>query len=102
VEPGYVLVEHGQPGSGMFVILDGTVQVDVPGHQPVTLGRGEFFGELSLLTDAHRVARVHATSRVEGLAIGRPAFETLLRDEPRIAAAMLPALARRLAALESE
>lgn len=100
VEHGYVLAERGQPGSGMFVILDGNVEVDVPDHEPIVIGPGEFFGELSLLTDAPRVARVHAATRVRGLAIGRSVFTDLLDDEPGIAVAMLPVLARRLVELE--
>jgi CRP-like cAMP-binding protein len=100
VEHGYVLAEHGQPGSGMFVILDGMVEVDVPNHEPLILGPGEFVGELSLLTDAPRVARVKATTPVRGLAIGRTVFTELLHDEPGIAVAMLPVLARRLVELE--
>ena len=100
VEHGYVLAERGQPGSGMFVILDGNVEVDVPDHEPIVIGPGEFFGELSLLTDAPRVARVRATTPVRGLAIGRTVFTELLHDEPGIAVAMLPVLARRLIELE--
>lgn len=100
VEHGYVLAERGQPGSGMFVILDGNVEVDVPDHEPIVIGPGEFFGELSLLTDAPRVARVHAATPVRGLAIGRSVFTGLLHDEPAIAVAMLPVLARRLVELE--
>ena len=100
VEHGYVLAERAQPGSGMFVILDGNVEVDVPNHEPLVLGPGEFFGELSLLTDAPRVARVLAATPVRGLAIGRSVFTELLHDEPGIAVAMLPVLARRLVELE--
>ncbi|MEX2204507.1 MAG: cyclic nucleotide-binding domain-containing protein [Actinomycetota bacterium] len=100
VEHGYVLAEHGQPGSGMFVILDGDVEVDVPNHEPLMLSAGEFVGELSLLTDAPRVARVKAATQVRGLAIGRTAFTELMHDEPGIAVAMLPILARRLVELE--
>jgi len=100
VEHGYVLAERAQPGSGMFVILDGNVEVDVPDHEPIVIGPGEFFGELSLLTDAPRVARVHAATPVRGLAIGRSVFTDLLHDEPGIAVAMLPVLARRLVELE--
>jgi CRP-like cAMP-binding protein len=84
----------------MFVILDGTVEVDVPNREPLMMGPGEFFGELSLLTDAPRVARVKAITPVRGLAIGRSVFTELLHDEPGIAVAMLPVLARRLVELE--
>ncbi len=95
VEAGYVLTERGQPGSGMFVLLEGTAEVELSSGA-VTLGPGEFFGELSLLTDVDRQARVRASTAVRGLAFDRSAFEALLREEPRIAVAMLPVLARRL------
>jgi CRP-like cAMP-binding protein len=101
VGPGHVLAERGQPGSGMFVVVEGTVEVDVPGSSPVSLGPGEFFGELALLADTERSARVRAVTAVTGLAIDRAAFLGLLHEEPRIALAMLPVLARRLATLEA-
>ena len=58
VPAGFVLIEHGQPGSGMFIITEGTVVVELP-QGPVELGPGEFVGELPLLADGiTRVARV--------------------------------------------
>jgi CRP-like cAMP-binding protein len=101
VAAGHVLAERGQPGSGMFVLLEGAVEVDVPGLDAIELGAGDFFGELSLLTESDRLARVRAVTPVRGLAIGRAAFHALINDEPKIALAMLPVLARRLAAVES-
>jgi CRP-like cAMP-binding protein len=101
VPAGHVLIEHGQPGSGMFCITDGTVSVELPGG-PVELGPGEFVGELTLLADGMtRVARVRATTTVRGLALGRLAFDELLEREPHVAVCMLPVLARRLAEAES-
>ena len=96
VRPGHVLVERGQAGSGMFLIEVGTVEVDLDGSRKVVLGPGEFFGELSLLTDRHRTARVHAVTEVKGLAIGRKEFEELVESQPRLAAVMLKVLANRL------
>ncbi len=100
VPAGHVLAEHGQPGSGMFVITEGTVVVELP-TGPVELGPGEFVGELALLADSLRVARVRAKTPVSGLAIGRSEFSQLLEREPRVAVAMLPVLAHRLADAES-
>ena len=99
VPAGHVLVEHGQVGSGMFCITEGTVTVELPGG-PVELGPGEFVGELALLAEHTRVARVRAMTPVKGLAIGRSAFAELLEREPRIAVSMLPVLAHRLADAE--
>lgn len=101
VPAGFVLIEHGQPGSGMFIVTRGTVTVELP-HGPIDLGPGEFVGELPLLADGiARVARVRAKTAVEGLAISRMAFAELLEREPRVCARMLPVLARRLADAES-
>ena len=63
----------------------------------IELGPGEFFGELSLLVpESRRVARVRAKTPIRCIAINRLDFEELLEDEPRLALAMLPVVARRL------
>ena len=96
VPKGSVLIERDQPGSGMFVILDGTVGVELRGRT-VAVGPNEFIGELSLLTDhAQRSARVRATTDVSCLTISRSDFAGLLEQHPRIAVPMLSELARRL------
>lgn len=99
VPSGQVLTERNQPGSGLFLIVDGTVRVELPGRA-VELGAGEVVGELSLLTDdAARTARAMTTTPVRCLAIPRADFAALLADEPRIAVGLLAVVARRLAAL---
>ena len=93
---GWVLIEVGQPGSGMFVLEEGTVLVQLPDGRSWEYGPGEFFGELALLTDHPRNARVRAKTDVKCLAISRRDFQELLREEPEIAVAMLPKLAARI------
>jgi voltage-gated potassium channel len=93
---GWVLVEVGQPGSGMFVLEEGTVEVRTPDGRTWELGPGEFFGELALLTDHPRNARIQAKTSVRCLAISRMDFQKLLQEDPGIALAMLPRLARRI------
>jgi CRP-like cAMP-binding protein len=101
VPAGFVLIEHGQPGSGMFIVTDGIVSIELP-RGTIERGPGEFVGELALLADGFtRVARVRARTAVQGLAIGRMAFSELLQREPRVAVKMLPVLAMRLAEAES-
>ena len=79
----------------MFVIEEGSVIVEARGHIAIELGAGEFVGELALLVpDSVRSARVRAITDVRCLAIGAADFRQLLEDEPRIALAMLPVVAR--------
>jgi voltage-gated potassium channel len=93
---GWVLIEVGQPGSGMFVLEEGAVEVQTPDGRSWEYGPGDFFGELALLTDHPRSARVRAKTAVRCLAISRSDFTKLLEEEPEIAVAMLPKLAERI------
>ncbi|MGH2680647.1 MAG: cyclic nucleotide-binding domain-containing protein [Actinomycetota bacterium] len=93
---GWVLVEVGQPGSGMFVLEEGTAVVELPDGRERELEPGDFFGELALLTDHPRNARVQARTSVRCLAISRMDFKKLLAEEPEIGVAMLPKLAARI------
>ena len=93
---GHVLVETNQPGSGLFVIEEGTVTVELPARK-VELGPGEFFGEFALLRDDERhTARVVTSSAIKGLAIRRDDFDNLLDKEPTIAIALLKTVAKRV------
>lgn len=97
IAKGHVLAERGQPGSGMFIVERGTASVELPDGRRRRLGPGDFLGELSLLTDRPRTARVRATSDLVGLAISRQDFQALLEEEPSIAVSMLRVVAERLA-----
>jgi voltage-gated potassium channel len=96
-EPGQILALPGDPGSGMYVILDGTVSVEMRGGFHVELGPGNFFGEIALLVpDSGRVARVRAATTVRCLSVPRNDFLSLVETEPALALRMLRELARRL------
>ena len=98
---GHVLTQTGQDGSGMFILEEGTVTVELSGGGTVTLGPGEFFGELAILAPGvTRTARVQASTPVRCLAVARRDFSAILEAEPDIAVAMLPVLAQRIARLE--
>jgi CRP-like cAMP-binding protein len=89
VAAGQVLIERGQHGAGLYVILEGTVVVEAP-EGTRDLGPGAVVGERALLsTEGLRTARVQATSDLRVLAIDRSRFEQLCAGDP--------GLARRLA-----
>ena len=96
-EPGQILALRGDRGSGMFVIIDGTVSVEWQGGS-VELGPGDFFGELTVLAPGgSRIARVRASSSVTCLAIPRDDALAVVESEPSVALAMLKEVARRFA-----
>ena len=80
VASGRVLIEPGQLGSGLYVILEGTVLVEAP-EGTRELGAGTLVGECALLSeDGKRTARVRATSNVRVLAFYRVDVERLCAD----------------------
>ena len=96
-EPGQIVAMEGDKGSGMFVILDGTVAVEWRGGS-TELEAGTFVGELALLAPGgSRNARVRAKTAVRCLAIGRDDAIALIESDPTVALTMLREVARRFA-----
>jgi CRP-like cAMP-binding protein len=85
VPAGQLLTERGLSGTGLFVILEGTVLVEAP-ERTRELGPGAVIGERALLSpDGVRSARVQATSELLVLAIDRGEFERLCSEDPAFA-----------------
>jgi len=90
------LTQPGAAGTGMFFIVEGTVEVEAR-ETWRELGPGDFFGELALLTeDGTRTARVRAKTDVRCIAFDRAGFENLVREHPDIAATLLETALTRL------
>ena len=81
-DPGQAIVEHGDAGDGMFIIVSGTAKVDVGGrfHKLTT---GNFFGEMALVSAGKRMATVKAVEPVEALKIPRTGSRRSCRPTPR-------------------
>jgi CRP-like cAMP-binding protein len=94
-EPGQAIVERGDPGDAMYIVLSGVAEVDVGGrfHR---LQRGDFFGEMAVLAGKPREATVKAAEPVEALRIPGDEFQAFLDANPQIATGMLKSLVERL------
>jgi hypothetical protein len=64
LDAGEALVEQGQEGRELFLILDGVVDVEVDGEEVAELGPGALIGEMALLEGGKRQASVYATTPV--------------------------------------
>jgi CRP-like cAMP-binding protein len=75
--PGAMLIEHGQPGTGLYVVLDGSVVVEAP-EGTRELGAGSVIGERALFSaDGRRTARVRTDTGARVLAVDRAAVDSL-------------------------
>jgi CRP-like cAMP-binding protein len=93
---GTVIAAEGQPGAGLFVIVEGEADVSIGGRTINHLSAGEFFGELALLDGGPRTATVTAATDVKLLALTEWVFRGLLIEHPSIALHTLEAMAARL------
>ncbi len=98
-EPGQAMVEQGDAGDGMYIVVSGTAEVDVGGrfHK---LTAGNFFGEMALFTTGKRMATVKAVETVHALKIPAEGFQTFLLAHPAVALSMLQAIVDRLREVE--
>lgn len=96
VMAGTVLARAGEPGDEFFLIIDGSVQVQVSSEKRVLMHPGEFFGEMSILDGGPRSATVVADTPVRLLVISRSHFAMLLKDVPELTETLLANLSRRV------
>jgi CRP-like cAMP-binding protein len=94
---GKELMREGDRGREFFVLLEGTAEVLKDGRHVNTLEKGDFFGEIALVSRAPRTATVVTKSPVRALVITDQAFRSLLSHSPEIQLKVLEALAERLA-----
>jgi CRP-like cAMP-binding protein len=99
-EEGRRILRENLSGSGLFFVLEGEVSVMLAGRELARLGRGEFFGEISVLLGTPPMADVVAASLVRCLVVPQPDVERFLVERPRILYRMFQAEARRLRAAE--
>jgi CRP-like cAMP-binding protein len=93
---GQRILRQGFTGTGFYVILDGEVAIKVDGEERARLGKGDFFGEMSILLGESPVADVVTLRQLHALHLGGPELEAFLQDHPSVMYRMLKTLAMRL------
>src|SRR5689334_20280353 len=84
VPAGLLLIERGQPASGLFVILKGSVVVEAPEGTRL-LGPGAIIGERALASESGtRTARVRTMSDVRVLAVDRDELDRLTAEHANL------------------
>ncbi|MBI5948302.1 MAG: cyclic nucleotide-binding domain-containing protein [Chloroflexi bacterium] len=99
--PDEVVFRQGDPGLGVFVILEGRVRVSLDGKEAAQLPAGGFFGEMSVLDDFPRSATVTAMEDTHCLEVKRADFLRELERQPDIAFELLAVLSRRVRDLDA-
>jgi CRP/FNR family transcriptional regulator, cyclic AMP receptor protein len=100
---GDVIFEEGTTGRELYVVLDGEVEIAkmVGGRKTViiTLGKGEFFGEMAVIDGSSRSATALAASAgTRVMRINHARFVYLVSQQPAFALMIMDALSKRLRA----
>jgi CRP/FNR family cyclic AMP-dependent transcriptional regulator len=98
-----VIFEEGSTGRELFVVLDGKVDiVKISGATKtviVTLGKGEFFGEMAVIDGSSRSATaIAAAPSTLVMRINHARFVYLVSQQPAFALMIMDALSKRLRA----
>jgi hypothetical protein len=96
---GAVLARQGQRGEELYIVVSGAVRVLRGAEQIAVRERGEHVGEQAILTGAARNATLVAAGETRTLVIDRPHLESVLRERPETAVAVIRTLSARLTEL---
>ncbi|SRR5271166_4011039 len=97
---GEMLMRSGEQGDTMFIVRSGTAEVyahtaDGQMRHIRNYARGDFTGEMALMTGAPRTASVRATSDLEVIEMDREGFARLFKEHPDLAASLGEVIAAR-------
>ncbi|MCL2189415.1 MAG: DUF2225 domain-containing protein [Defluviitaleaceae bacterium] len=103
---GQVIVNEGDRGDEMFLVLSGKVGAYKNYHAAnrvtvAELGPGEFFGEISMFMNKLRSTTVVAQDNVIIMSVNRGDVMTFLETQPQVALSLIQSLCRRLDAANS-
>lgn len=99
-QKGEVLFDQGGSSDAVFIILDGEVdvlRVTDAGEVPLArLGVTELIGEMGVLCDKPRTAKIAAHSDVQALRIDKMTFLHIVQQVPALSMAIIRELSDRL------
>ena len=94
--PGENLIEEGEPGNCLYIVIQGRVRVYSGDRTIITLGPGQSVGEFAILDPGPRSASVSAMESALLFRIDKAPFDEVMADRPEIAQGIIRALIRRL------
>ncbi len=97
-ESAQTILEEGDEGDALFVVLTGKVRLEKGGVPLTVIGPGSHFGELSLIDRSPRSATANVVEDARLLCLKRESLHELVRKEPRIAVKLLWSVAEVFAA----
>lgn len=96
---GSIVFEAGSPGTTMYVVRKGTVDIRVGTRTVETVGAGGVIGEMAIVDNAPRSATAVVAEDAELVPIDRHRFIYLVQQTPYFALQVMQTMAARLRAM---
>ncbi len=84
-----ILFNEGDPGESMYIVLSGSVAMRKDDLEVADLGKGQHFGEMSLIDRSQRSLTAVASSDTRLIVIHRKDFYAIIKKEPTLAVKLL-------------
>lgn len=97
-----VIFRQGDAGQSIYIIATGKVSVHIARQEMAQLGRGDFFGEMSLFDAEARSASVVAITPCTCLELTQSQLYEAINETPEIALKLIGVLSRRVRELNRE
>lgn len=97
-EPGQVIMNEGDFGDFMYIVVDGQVRVHKGDQTIIMLDADDSVGELAVLDPEPRSASVSAVGETMLFRIDKEPFDEVMADRPEIAQGVIQALCERIRA----
>jgi len=95
-EPGEKVFIEGSPGTTMYVVLDGNIEISVGGKSMGVAGRGAIIGEMALIDSSTRSATVVAKDYCVLAQVNHSQFLSLMEKAPSFSLSVMKSLVTRL------
>ena len=96
--PGHIIFQKGEPGTVMYVVKRGEVELQIEEKPFTTVGSGEIIGEMALIDQAPRSLTAMAKTECELVPIDQKRFAFLVQQTPFFALEVMKIMAERLRA----
>ncbi|MEO5378291.1 MAG: cyclic nucleotide-binding domain-containing protein [Magnetococcus sp. DMHC-6] len=100
-EPGQIIFAQGDPPDGLYVILEGEVEIlieraNLPPYSLAILEQNDVLGEMAILENKPRIATARAVGHVRLLSIDQKKFLTWLQEDPLLALRIMDKMSARV------
>lgn len=101
VAVGEHIVEIGDPGDVMYIVIEGEIEIQIGERSLEHIGPGGMFGELALIEHKERTATAVATKPSQVVPISQKRFLDLVHNTPFFAVEVMQTMADRLRRMDA-